>query len=151
MRYARTAGFTLIELLICVVIMAIAASIGMPSYRTFIANQRVTSTSYDIYSSLVLARSESIKRGTDVSITAPSNVWTNGWAISGTGNSSIKVQEGPKSVTVTGPSSAVVYRRNGRITSSSAINFDIAGNGASVGRCITIDLTGMPNTKRGAC
>ena len=60
-------GLTLVELIITVAITAILLAVGVPSFRSLIANSTITSEVNSLVSQLQLARSEAIKRG-DVTI-----------------------------------------------------------------------------------
>ena len=61
-------GFTLLELLVTVSIAAILLAVGVPSYVTFIDNNRVTSQANDLLYSFNMARSEATKRGAEVRV-----------------------------------------------------------------------------------
>jgi prepilin-type N-terminal cleavage/methylation domain-containing protein len=64
----RARGFTLIELLTVVAITAILSAMAAPAFKGLLAGQRVRATSTDLYAALVLARSEAIKRDTQVTL-----------------------------------------------------------------------------------
>ncbi len=61
-------GFGLIEILFVLAIVAIALGIGVPAFNTLIANQRMSSATNDLVSSLHAARSEAIKRQVTVTV-----------------------------------------------------------------------------------
>ena len=69
----RSRGFTLIELMVVISIMAVLLGIGVPSFKSFIAGQRVKTAAGDFSLALVFARSEAIKRNADVTVTAASS------------------------------------------------------------------------------
>jgi type IV fimbrial biogenesis protein FimT len=74
------AGFTLLELMVTVSIAAILLAVGVPSYVTFIDNNRVTSQANDMLYSVNMARSEAIKRGTEVRlVSVAGSDWSTGW------------------------------------------------------------------------
>ena len=62
------AGFTLVELMIVCVIAAILMVWGIPSYRDMLRNQQRDAALFDLIADLNLARSESLKRGTSVTL-----------------------------------------------------------------------------------
>jgi len=74
-------GFTLIELLITLLIAAILVTIAIPNFSGLIQNNRIITQTNDLIADLNFARSEAIKRGSEVSVTAEDGGWANGWSI----------------------------------------------------------------------
>ncbi len=150
-------GFTLPELLIVITVAGVMLAAGVPSFVEFIKNQRVKTASFDLFSSLVVARSEAITRNTSVTITPSSTTnWANGWTITyvdATSSSTVTVREqaAMPNITITGPTS-VVYRGSGRLTNATTPQFQLTATGSTVTtRCINVDLSGRPVTKAAAC
>ena len=148
-------GFSLIEILTAVVVLAVLAVIAAPSYRSFMLTQRLRQASYDLMTSLVFARSEAIKRNSNVSIVSAAGGWSQGWVVSA-GGAAIRTQD-PYSAVVSISSSptvsTVTYSNNGRLSGGST-DFTIAASDATAQiapRCVHIELSGMPSSKTGGC
>lgn len=140
-------GFTLVELMITIVVFAILLAVAMPSFRDLIQGQRIRLTTSDLYASLVMARSEAIKRNVTATVTATGGNWQNGWTVQASGTT-IQTQDAPSSVTVTGPVDPVSYAYTGRIFATLPPTFTISATGTnSQARCITIGLSGIPQIK----
>lgn len=76
-------GFTLVELLIVISVLGIFVSLGAPSFRGMIQNQRITTATNDFLASIYLARSEAIRHGTRVDL-VPKDAggdWSEGWIV----------------------------------------------------------------------
>jgi type IV fimbrial biogenesis protein FimT len=58
----RELGFNLTEVIVVMAIMAILLGLGLPSYRTYMANQRVASSAEVFMAGLQMARGEAVKR-----------------------------------------------------------------------------------------
>lgn len=86
----RCGGFTLIELMVTLAVVAIVLTIGIPSFRELILNNRMVTQTNDLLGALALTRSEAIKRGVRVVMcrsagsdcaTDSTSVWEAGWII----------------------------------------------------------------------
>lgn len=83
----RQTGFTLVELLVTMAVAAILLAVAVPSFRSTILSNRLTSTTNDLVGTLAQARSEAIKRGTRVTVCmsadgascATTGTWAQGW------------------------------------------------------------------------
>ena len=157
MAMRRARGFTLIELMVTVAILAIMLGIGVPSFRSFIASQRVKSASYELMTSLQIARSEAIKRNGTVSVTPGSaGAWAGGWSVV-SGTTTLHNQQAVDGITVT-PKDPTNLAND---TSLATIDFGSSGrpaakayfqiNGTSAVRCVWVDVTGVPSSKSRAC
>jgi type IV fimbrial biogenesis protein FimT len=145
-------GFTLIEMLVTLTILGILITVALPSYNAFVRSQRVKIASFDVFSSLVLARSEALTRNSTVTVTPNSGTtdWAAGWRVL-VGGTTLRNQEAIPNITMTGPA-GVSYNGAGRLTAALATGIQITATGASVTtRCITVDLSGRPVTKVQSC
>ena len=85
----KQSGLTLIELLVVLAIAAIITTTAVPSFQSFIQNNRMSTTVHKFVSSLNLARSEAVKRGKRVTMCKSSNAstcsnggdWSQGWIV----------------------------------------------------------------------
>lgn len=149
----RARGFTMPELLTVVAIVAILASVAAPAFSSMIASARGRSVSSELYASLARARSEAIKRNTEVALVpVTARQWQDGWSIPDPGAQARKLVDHPAvaGATVSGPAS-VVFLPNGRIKNGGRPAFDIALSGDSRHRCVRVDLSGRPNQSSSTC
>ncbi len=82
-------GVTLIELMVAMVIMAILLAVGVPSFRSLLAGNRLSSSSNELVSALALARSEAVRRGARITVCKSADGatcttaggWQGGWLV----------------------------------------------------------------------
>jgi type IV fimbrial biogenesis protein FimT len=68
----KARGFTLIELMVTLAVLAIALSVGVPTYQTITARSGLSAASNDLLAALAMTRSEALKRDAIVSLQAVS-------------------------------------------------------------------------------
>lgn len=148
-------GFTIIELMIVVVILVVLLSLGVPGMTQLIVKTRVKNASFDVYSSILAARSDAISRNKTITIT-PKSVgnWAAGWTITDSDGNIVKEQDALSGISASGPT--LSYNSTGRLPDGTALanrRISLTAPDASVsdGRCITIDLSGRPVVATGVC
>lgn len=160
----QAAGFSLVELLVTLAVLGVLVAIAAPSFREFTANQRVKAASFDLMASLMLARSEAIKRNAlssaPVLVSPIGSYWSDGWEVKAPNGSVISQQAAMPSMTITCKAAGTVvscdtffvrYQGSGRLTGTTSPSFELSNSGTTSVRCIGIDLSGRPSTKVGAC
>jgi type IV fimbrial biogenesis protein FimT len=148
--HARPRGFTLTELMIVVAVMATLTAAALPSYNDFVRNQRVKTASFDLFSTLVYARSEAVTRNATVTITPIAAGWISGWKVE-SGGTLLRQQDALTGITFTTGPALVSYSGSGRL-SAAAGPFELTATGSGITtRCVSIDLSGRPVTKEAAC
>ena len=151
-RRRAESGFTLPELMIVLAVAGVLAALAVPSFQSLTQSQQIKNASFELFSSLSLARSEAIKRNNDVILTPNAGGWGQGWTIAST-TGTIKSQSALKGVVITLGPASVVYRRTGRATATSVFQMDVSPENTGLRRCIYIGLTGMPRSVKqtGVC
>lgn len=147
-------GFTMVELLIVLSILAILAAIAAPNMGTMIRTQRIKTASFDMFSSLVYARSEAVKRNTTVTLTPATGGWQNGWSIADSNGNTLRSAPAIGNISINGGPSTVVYSGNGRLSPvGTAIQFQLeaADVPTANSRCIKVSSSGSPISSEGAC
>lgn len=130
-------GFTMIELLVTLTVAAILFGIAIPSFRSFLLNDRDTGQVNSLVGSLGYARSEAVKRASPNGVAVCPSLdsqncdagpWTEGWIVKYTDPitpantvvlQAIPALTGGNTVTpVLGPAAGVTFNSNGTATAA---------------------------------
>ncbi len=159
-RHSRQ-GFTLIELLVVVAIIAITLGIGLPSFQSVIASNRLTASANDMVVALQIARSESIKQvkfaGVSIHTNNTGAAAANKWitflnsSTLGAGATDGKLIQSYAAangvtvtvVTVTTTDNPPTYRSDGRLTAAAPITITFTTTGSAERRVLTIQRSGQ--------
>lgn len=83
----RARGFTLLELMVTLTVAGMVLTIGVPSFVDLVRNNRAATNVNELLTAFAIARSESIKRGANVSVCRSSDgatctgAWSEGWIV----------------------------------------------------------------------
>jgi type IV fimbrial biogenesis protein FimT len=144
-------GFTLMELLVSITVIAILAAMGIPSFRSLMASQRVRTAATNLQIFLNLTRAEALKRNTNITLApSQSGQWNAGWKIVDPSNATLFTAPAVTAITVNGPAS-IVYTPSGRVTSASAATFKLSSTDTTDIRCVQVTLTGLGVISRSGC
>jgi type IV fimbrial biogenesis protein FimT len=149
------AGFTLIELMVVVSLIAVISTIAAPNLSSMIATMNAKSASFDLVGDLAMARSESLKRNTTVSVVPVNGSWTNGWRVTTPAEATPLRERGalPSRISLSAPNAGVVFQANGRLSDDDqGTSWSITSTQSGVTpRCVVITPTGTARAKRGDC
>ena len=140
-------GFTLIEAMIALTLMAILATLAVPSFNDATLSSRLRASANNLAASAHLARSEAIKRNADISLVPVETSWTKGWNIPHPTVAGEKLQAHAAltAATVTGPDT-LTYTSAGRVRDDANPKFTVTASNGNM-RCIVVDLSGRPSIK----
>jgi type IV fimbrial biogenesis protein FimT len=154
----RLEGLSLIEMLVVVAIVAILASVGIPSFNEWIQNTQIRTAAESIASGLQSARAEAIRRSTPIefNLTGNGGAGETGWQIiernTGAVLQSATPGEGARNATLAttpGDARTVTFSSLGRALDSNAdatpvltqINIDNPSVNSSVSRDLQIGIS----------
>lgn len=157
-------GFSLIELMIIVAIIGISVVIALPSFNSLLNNNRITSNSNTLVSAFNLARTQAIKRGSDihvgsVDIAETGNRWGLGYAVFTDNDGSNNYTNGeeiriftalPNSLTLDTPIQTFAFGANGFARTTGSITLCPTTSGPT-GRQLSLSLSGRIVTADFAC
>lgn len=75
------AGFTLTELMVTLAVFGILLGVGVPGLNELTQRQRVSTHANALVAALQLARSEAVRRGAPVSVSAVGDGFATGWCV----------------------------------------------------------------------
>lgn len=148
------AGFTLVELMVTLAVAAILAVTAVPSFSSFIRNQGVKATSFELVSALTYARSEAIKRNQTVTIQAEGDDWLEGWVVEA-GEAELRTWVPAARLDIDADATKIDFRSDGRAATATSVDFEVCDENGSAGvqrRLIRLDPSGRANlTRAGYC
>jgi type IV fimbrial biogenesis protein FimT len=144
-------GFTAIEMMVVVAIIAILTAFAAPYMGQMVRKQRLRTTSFDVFSSLTLARSEAIKRNVSVTMAPVGGDWAQGWTVTDANGNLLRSQGSVDNLAIAGPIN-VVFTGTGRLSLGILpFSIDTVIGSNTVYRCVSVDLSGRPVSKESAC
>ena len=166
----RVGGFTLIELMITLVIAAIVIGLVAPGMATLVERNRLQAASESIFTSLMLTRSEALKRNREVVMcksadgtscsTGVNSQWEQGWLvyIDANGNGD---PDAPEILRVAGPlANGMTLRISGDFDEEISYGTDGTASGAgtfvmcnpagdtATAREVSVSFTGRPKVNK---
>ncbi|SEM96633.1 GspH/FimT family pseudopilin [Nitrosomonas marina] len=137
-------GFTLIELVVTLSVAGILLAVAAPNYQEFVQESRITAQSNSILSSMMLTKSEAIKRNSPATICPSTSgtactggtVWSNGWIVFADTNGDGVVDAGEEVIQV----AAAFTGGNTLQTGGGDLRVTFSANGFSMGFNSTFSL-----------
>ena len=148
-------GFTLLELMVTVAVLAILATVGIPSFVDLVQNNRVTTQANELVTALNVARTEAVKRGRSVQVAVVQEApgWRATVSVVGDAGPAIRVVDRAGSV-VTVNAATVVFQATGQATVVPLGDFVMEPSTSCTGekrRRIVVGPSGQVTTTREAC
>jgi type IV fimbrial biogenesis protein FimT len=165
---SNQSGFTLLELMVTLVIAAILGFLAIPAMTDMIRNHRIATQANDFLADLSFARSEAIKRGTNVGVCSGTGAactggsFSAGWLVFVDTASNqvfdagvdeiIRRRERPNDgkTTLNSANTVIVFSARGLVSAGSGTYALCDDRGASQGRDILISGTGQVRIQRPA-
>ncbi len=147
-------------------LVAILATVGVPSFVDFIANNRVIVQTNELVGALNLARSEAVKRGARVTVcrrasdTSCGGTWNNGWLVFVDSGAAGSVDAGDEVLRVWGTPNAAVslistrdtvqFQNLGLTTNTTFTLTPTPCNGPRI-RQVDVSVSGRISTAKASC
>jgi len=144
-------GFTLIEVMVVVAITAVLVTLAGPPFVRLIADQRAKSAASNLFTAMLVARSEAIKHNRNVTLQPKSGGWEFGWVILDPEGGANLLDVNATGVSIAGGPATVIYNAGGRLASGSTAPSFTIGESTLPQRCVSVDLSGRPYSKGSAC
>ena len=153
---AKSLGFTLVEVLVTMSVAAVLTAVAIPSFKSFLQNDRAMTQSTSLVLSLNIARSEAIKQDISGGVAVcPStggltcsgaSTWEQGWIVLSTAAASVPTQVVPSlsigtKLREAANSTAVTFLSSGIVLAPAAFTL-CDSRGTSQGRYIQVTATG---------
>jgi type IV fimbrial biogenesis protein FimT len=166
-------GFTLVEMLVTVALVAILATVAVPSFAELIRSSRATTQANELIGALALARSEAITRAQPVAVCASRNgssctgaaTWSEGWIVfvdrggsagsfDAASDEILRIYPALASAsTLSSAAASLRYRADGTLDAAAAVPFSLRQPVCHAGtpRDIRVSPVGRPSVSKPAC
>lgn len=157
---SKHSGFSLVELMVTLAITGIIFSGGFYAMRNYIPNEDVRLTAHQLQASLLMARSEAVKRAGNAYLTPSADGYEGGWIISTDAGRSfdgcnialppddcLYVFQNDRPVIFDGLTAQIAYNRQGRIPIGGNVTVEMCDEDQSnyvTKRTIEISANGFP-------
>jgi len=162
---ANQRGLTLIELLVTLAIAGVLIGVAAPSFNEFAAQRSLTTQVNHFILAAALARSEAIKRGTQVSVQAidssdSDNEWGSGWCVvvgnPGDCAAPLRRFDDLDGNSLNGEGAldsvdSVVYNSRGLMVGGLADSMQLCAEGVATGRRLNISVIGRVDSEDAGC
>jgi type IV fimbrial biogenesis protein FimT len=139
--------------MIVIVVLGILATLAAPSMRDMLIATQMRGAASDLYESVILARSEAIKRAASVDVVPTGGNWANGWSVM-VGTTVLETRESAPNVTITpNTTGGLTYKLDGRV-STGVRSLTVSATASThpiTPRCVLIDAGGRPSVKANGC
>jgi type IV fimbrial biogenesis protein FimT len=146
-------GFTLLELMVTIAVLAILTTVGVPSFRLLVQNNRVTTQTNELVTALNVGRTEAVKRGRNVqvAVTVPATGWAATVSVAGVGGEVIRVVDRAGSAVTLQAGETVVFAATGAPLNAFTFNMQPTGCSGQQRRQIALGASGQITTSRQPC
>jgi type IV fimbrial biogenesis protein FimT len=166
--HKKVAGFTLVELMITLLIAAIVLGLAAPGVSRLLERNRLQTSADSLFTGLMLARSEALKRNQPVTVCKSTNgtectagaAWNQGWLVyaDADGDAAVDPNEilrvestmrAGDTLNVAGADFAdeISYNTDGSASGTGTFVLCNAKGEAQYGREIQVEVTGRPRLK----
>lgn len=156
----RVRGFTLLELVVTITIGAVLVLTGVPSFLSFVQNNRATTDTNDLVTALNLARNTATQRGAIVSVCSSSNGatctsdvdWSSGWIVLGPGNEILRSWPARSAAGVlVGNAGTIQFQPRGSAAAASLFQVRVPSCTGNQGRDVRVNVAGRVAVTRVNC
>jgi type IV fimbrial biogenesis protein FimT len=157
---ARERGFTLLELMVTVGVAAVLMVTGVPSFVSFVQNNRATTDTNDLVTALNVGRNAATQRGAVVTVCSSSNGttcssavdWSSGWIVLGPGNELLRSWPARSAAGVlVANGDRILFQPRGSVAATRLFRVRVPGCTGNQGRDVNVNIPGRVTVNRVNC
>lgn len=139
-------GFSIMELMVVLAIVAILSMGVGPSFSNLLNRNEVQKVSSDLTITMLLARSEAVRRNQEVIVSSLGSGWHDGWRVVSGAETISTFDAAADGIEISGPAS-VTFSANGRTESSLKDPFIFKNSNSKIPlQCIFLSTSGKSKT-----